>query len=108
MGSWATFVVLLIVVATSAVDGRDLPARRRLTQTGATAVFIDEIHWDNLALDFGEAIEIFGPLGLNVSGYVVTRYSALGQACVTVDCAAKGGQFTLPTGTTLLDPANTG
>lgn len=43
---------------------------------------------------------------------MITRYSGgatnVGQACNTVDCTAYGYQYTVPTGTTLSDPANTG
>lgn len=36
-----------------------------MAQTGATAVFIDEIHWDNVGLDFGEvSCELISPVAL--------------------------------------------
>ena len=41
----------------------------------STVVFINEIHYDNDGLDTGEAIEIFGPAGTDMSGWTVELYS---------------------------------
>ncbi len=39
------------------------------TVSGATsAVFINEIHYDNPGIDFNEAIEIAAPAGTNLTG----------------------------------------
>ncbi|GAQ82482.1 hypothetical protein KFL_001130010 [Klebsormidium nitens] len=56
----------------------------------------------------GEAVEIFGPVGLDIGGYALTRYTGGGQACNTRDCMLAGFEFTFPPGTILTDPANTG
>jgi hypothetical protein len=40
-----------------------------------TAVFINEIHYDNTDADEGEAIEIAGPAGTNLSGWSIALYN---------------------------------
>ena len=41
-------------------------------------VHINEIHYDNLGTDTGEAIEIEGPAGTNLSGFTVVLYNGNG------------------------------
>ena len=41
----------------------------------AQGVRFNEIHYDNVGTDTGEAIEIVGPAGLDVSGYTVVLYN---------------------------------
>ena len=38
-------------------------------------VFINEIHYDNDGVDVGEAIEIAGPAGTNLSGWTLVLYN---------------------------------
>ena len=46
------------------------------TQTAlAQSVFINEIHYDNAGTDVGEAIEIAGPAGTNLTGWEVVLYN---------------------------------
>ena len=46
------------------------------TQTAlAQGVFINEIHYDNASTDTGEAIEIAGPAGTDLSGWEVVLYN---------------------------------
>lgn len=40
-----------------------------------TRVFINEIHYDNVGTDVGEAIEIAGPAGTNLTGWRIVRYN---------------------------------
>lgn len=40
-----------------------------------TSVFINEIHYDNAGTDTGEAIEIAGPAGTNLSGWQLVLYN---------------------------------
>lgn len=40
-----------------------------------TSVFINEIHYDNASTDAGEAIEIAGPAGTNLSGWQLVLYN---------------------------------
>ncbi|CAD6880711.1 Extracellular deoxyribonuclease PA3909 (required for catabolism of external DNA) [Methylomonas albis] len=46
----------------------------------ATPVFINEIHYDNSGTDSGEAIEIAGPAGTNLSGWSLVLYNGNGGA----------------------------
>jgi predicted extracellular nuclease len=41
----------------------------------ATPVFINEIHYDNVGADVGEAIEIAGPAGTSLTGWSVVLYN---------------------------------
>ncbi len=46
----------------------------------AMPVFINEIHYDNVGVDSGEAIEIAGPAGTNLSGWSLVLYNGNGGA----------------------------
>jgi len=41
----------------------------------ATSIFINEIHYDNVSIDSGEAIEIAGPAGTDLSGWSLVLYN---------------------------------
>ena len=45
-----------------------------------TPIFINEIHYDNAGIDTGEAIEIFGPAGSNLSDWELYLYNGNGGA----------------------------
>ncbi|EPJ46461.1 MAG: hypothetical protein OFPII_20340 [Osedax symbiont Rs1] len=45
------------------------------TQTAATSVFINELHYDNAAIDVGEAIEIAAPSGTDLNDWSVVLYN---------------------------------
>jgi len=47
------------------------------------AVFINEIHYDNLSTDVGEAIEVAGPAGTNLSGWTLVLYNGTGGVVYT-------------------------
>lgn len=50
----------------------------------ATPVFINEIHYDNAGTDTGEAIEIAGPAGTDLTGWTIALYNGSnGQMYVT-------------------------
>ena len=44
----------------------------------ATTVFVNEIHYDNDGTDAGEAIEIAGPAGTDLSGWSLVLYNGNG------------------------------
>ncbi|HEX5637207.1 MAG TPA: hypothetical protein VFY78_08985, partial [Gammaproteobacteria bacterium] len=46
----------------------------------ATPVFINEIHYDNSSTDVGEAIEIAGPAGMDISNWSLVLYNGNGGA----------------------------
>jgi len=45
-----------------------------------TAVFINEIHYDNAGTDTGEAIEVAGPADTDLSGWSLVSYNGNGGA----------------------------
>ncbi len=45
-----------------------------------TAVFINEIHYDNAGTDTGEAIEVAGPAGTDLTGWSLVLYNGSGGA----------------------------
>ena len=57
-----------------------------------TAVFINEIHYDNASTDVGEAIEVAGPAGTDLTGWSLVRYNgANGLVYVTPAGPVIGG-----------------
>lgn len=51
-----------------------------VAQAAETTVFINEIHYDNDGTDTGEAIEIAGPAGTDLSGWSLVLYNGNGNA----------------------------
>ncbi|HET9497200.1 MAG TPA: endonuclease, partial [Candidatus Limnocylindria bacterium] len=51
----------------------------------ATSVFINEIHYDNTGTDAGEAIEIAGPAGTDLTGWSIVLYNGSGGAVYDTD-----------------------
>ncbi len=68
-----------LVAAPGAVEAVDPPG---------IPVYISEIHYDNTGTDVGEAVEITGPAGTDLTGWVVQPYNG------------NGGVTYTPTGTT--------
>ena len=50
-------------------------------------VFISEIHYDNVGADAGEAVEVFGPAGTDLTGWSIVLYNGANGACVRHRCA---------------------
>lgn len=86
------------------------------------AVFISEIHYDNASTDVGEAIEVFGPAGTDLTGWSIVLYNgsngavyntaalsttipdlAGGSGVVVVDYPENGIQNGAPDGIALVD-----
>ncbi|GAQ84867.1 hypothetical protein KFL_002090190 [Klebsormidium nitens] len=102
-------MALLAVALFPGADARIFPERRSLAQTGVTAVFFDEIHWDNNGTDVAEAVEIFGPVGTDVTGYKLTRYAGAGGLCSTSVCPLPSGPtLTFPAGSILRGDGSSG
>jgi predicted extracellular nuclease len=53
---------------------------RPRSAAAAISVFINEIHYDNTGTDAGEAIEVAGPAGTNLSGWSLVLYNGAGGA----------------------------
>ena len=92
----------------------------------ATPVFINEIHYDNISTDAGEAIEIAGPAGTDLTGWNIVLYNGSGGAVydtdplsgtisdegsgfgvVTLTYATNGIQNGAPDGIALIDDSGT-
>jgi len=63
-----------------------------------TPVFINEIHYDNAGTDAGEAIEIAGPAGTDLTGWSIVLYNGSGGAVYDTDALSgtipdQGGGF---------------
>ena len=46
-----------------------------LSQSAMAQVFINEIHYDNTGTDTGEAIEVAGPAGTDLTGWSLVLYN---------------------------------
>ena len=51
-----------------------------VAQAAGPAVFVNEIHYDNASTDTGEAVEIAGPAGTDLSGWSIVLYNGNGGA----------------------------
>ena len=57
----------------------------------AQSVFINEIHYDNASTDTGEAIEIAGPAGADLTGWTVALYNGSSSQLSVYNTAALSG-----------------
>ena len=90
----------------------------------ATSVFVNEFHYDNDSTDTGEAIEIAGPAGTDLTGWSLALYNGNGGAVYdtinlsgiisnqqsgfgTLSFATPGLQNGSPDGFALVDSSNT-
>ncbi|MDH5506695.1 MAG: ExeM/NucH family extracellular endonuclease [Anaerolineae bacterium] len=113
------FIIILITIAI--LVGASSPA-----QAAFPDVFINELHYDNASTDVGEAIEVAGPAGTDLSGWNIALYNGsatqlnvyrvIGLAgiipdqedgCGTISFSQSGIQNGAPDGMALLDPSNT-
>jgi predicted extracellular nuclease/cytoskeletal protein CcmA (bactofilin family) len=61
-----------------------------------TPVFINEIHYDNTGADAGEAIEVAGPAGTDLTGWSIVRYNGATGAVYTTPAATETFSGTIP------------
>ena len=55
-----------------------------------SAVFINELHYDNTGADVGEFIEVAGPAGTDLTGWTVVPYNGSNGATYTPQAALTG------------------
>ena len=67
----------------------ETPVMPAFSQDPAT-VFFNELHYDNDGTDTGEAVEIAGPAGTDLTGWSVVRYNGNGGATYTSPAADNG------------------
>ncbi|MCI0393669.1 MAG: hypothetical protein L0322_01860, partial [Chloroflexi bacterium] len=77
-------LALLGLALLSAVGGPAIAAPT-VSPDGSTPVFINEIHYDNTGTDAGEAIEIAGPAGADLTGWNIVLYNGSGGAVYDTD-----------------------
>jgi hypothetical protein len=75
----ATLAVSLAMLVSLVPAASPPPAR------AATTVFINEIHYDNTGTDAGEAIEVAGPAGTDLTGWSIVLYNGSGGAVYDTD-----------------------
>ena len=73
---------LLIGVATLSLFAGLIPAA---PVQAVTSIFINEIHYDNTGGDVGEAIEVAGPAGTDLSTWSIVLYNGNGGAVYDTD-----------------------
>jgi predicted extracellular nuclease len=102
-----------------------IPVAGLLAQSTSDSVFINEIHYDNTGTDTGEAIEIAGPAGTDLTGWSIVLYNGKngalyntttlsgvipdqqnGYGTVFLSYPTNGIQNGSPDGLALVDPGN--
>src|SRR5215471_1721534 len=83
-----------LLAASSCADGSGgaphvAPIRQALDATSLPSVRFSEIHYDNTGTDTGEAIEISGPAGMDVTGWTIVLYN--GNGAVTYNTQTLSG-----------------
>jgi predicted extracellular nuclease len=84
-------IFLAIALVVSLAPARSL----KVQAAGPTSVFINEIHYDNTGTDTGEAIEIAGPAGTDLTGWSLVRYNGANGQVYTTPAADPAGSDTL-------------
>ena len=104
-----------------------LPLVMAAPAAAQTAVFVNEIHYDNTGTDSGESIEVAGPAGTDLTGWTIVLYNGSnglvydtdplpagpiadlgdGFGVAVLSYPANGIQNGSPDAVALVDPANT-
>lgn len=71
----ATYRKVLGVMSVAGLIGITPAATAAAVVDPADTVFISEFHYDNVGTDTGEAIEVFGPAGTDLTGWSIIRYN---------------------------------
>lgn len=66
---------LMLSLTACNAETENASGKKSAAYTTASSVFINEIHYDNSGTDSGEAIEIAGPAGTDLSDYSVVLYN---------------------------------
>lgn len=116
----AALALTPVLISGSATASVPAPA----VAPSAATVFISEIHYDNVGGDVGEAIEVFGPAGTDLTGWTLVLYNGAngavygtaplptpipdlggGYGVVVVNYPTNGIQNGAPDGVALVDGA---
>lgn len=103
------FIAAALAAASCGVESTASSPAMGVTSQAVTApsVRISELHYDNVGTDVGEAVEISGPAGMDVTGWSIVLYNGNGGASYTTTpitgafsatCGDRGVMvFTYPT-----------
>lgn len=72
--------ILLLSLLVACGQPSELEAGALQNQADTTSVFINELHYDNDGTDTGEAVEIAGPAGTDLTGWSLVLYNGSGGA----------------------------
>lgn len=78
----------MVAALVAGLAGAVLPIMAAPVGAVATAddpVFVNEIHYDNVGTDAGEAIEVAGPAGTDLAGWTIVLYNGNGGAVYDTD-----------------------
>jgi hypothetical protein len=78
--NWTSTVLSIALLIILGLQGGGISEAATLAQAGTTPVFINEIHYDNSGTDTGEAVEVAGPAGTDLSGWSLVLYNGNGGA----------------------------
>lgn len=78
-------LTLCVITMVGLITSSRLPA--------ATPVFINEIHYDNTGTDIGEAIEIAGPAGADLTGWSIVLYNGSSSVLAPYDTRTLSGNI---------------
>ena len=76
-------LVLMLVLMTLPIQSAQ--AGPNFFANPSSTIFINEIHYDNASTDAGEAIEIAGPAGTNLTGWSIVLYNGAGGVVYDTD-----------------------
>jgi DNA/RNA endonuclease G (NUC1) len=74
------FIAATVAAASCGIDPGSPVATSRQEISAAPTVRFSELHYDNVGTDVGEAVEVSGPAGMDVTGWQVVLYNGNGGA----------------------------
>ena len=80
-----SFIVVFSLILSNLFLTQPVSAASDLFANPATTIFINEIHYDNTGTDTGEAIEVAGPAGTDLTGWSIVLYNGNGGAVYDTD-----------------------
>jgi uncharacterized protein len=90
---FSVFTILALMLM--ALPMQSVQAAPPIIASPTDPVFINEIHYDNTGTDAGEAIEIFGPAGTDLTGWSIVRYNGSNGQAYTSPAANPAGSDVL-------------
>jgi len=79
----ALWIAATVIAASCGTDPGSSVSADRQAISAVPPVRISEVHYDNVGADVGEAIEVSGPAGTDVTGWTVVLYNGNGGASYT-------------------------